>query len=344
MVGITAAFHCLVRHNCTDFSGGIIKEWIEIIKDGTYYHCQQEGDRLNLAKAFMKRVNADQIDFDKEYDVFENNVKEYEEFLLTKEEDYTKETFLKLINFYEKMWNLAYTAVDSMDAIDVLDENKKEQYSKWIFKVRKRAELVYKRGETEFLPKYLKWFAENISPEYTAEELNYLVFTEMEDFIKHNKPLPSKEELHKRSRYFFIRHTFPDKIEYCSGEEAKKIMDEKEFFKEEDYSNVKEIKGRIAYQGKIQGEVCLVQSRTDIKKFKEGYILVSQMTDPNYLPIMEKASAFVTDEGGALCHAAIVAREMKKPCIIGTKIATKVLKDGDLVEVDADNGVVRKLE
>ncbi|PIN80670.1 hypothetical protein COV16_00475 [Candidatus Woesearchaeota archaeon CG10_big_fil_rev_8_21_14_0_10_34_8] len=104
------------------------------------------------------------------------------------------------------------------------------------------------------------------------------------------------------------------------------------------------MKGRIAYQGKIQGEVCLVQSRTDIKKFKEGYILVSQMTDPNYLPIMEKASAFVTDEGGALCHAAIVAREMKKPCIIGTKIATKVLKDGDLVEVDADNGVVRKLE
>jgi pyruvate,water dikinase len=52
----------------------------------------------------------------------------------------------------------------------------------------------------------------------------------------------------------------------------------------------------------------------------------------------------VTDEGGVTCHAAIVAREMKKPCIIGTKIATKVLKDGDLVEVDANKGVVKILK
>jgi pyruvate,water dikinase len=51
----------------------------------------------------------------------------------------------------------------------------------------------------------------------------------------------------------------------------------------------------------------------------------------------------VTDEGGVTCHAAIVAREMRKPCVIGTKSATKILKDGELVEVDADQGVVRKI-
>jgi pyruvate,water dikinase len=56
---------------------------------------------------------------------------------------------------------------------------------------------------------------------------------------------------------------------------------------------------------------------------------------------MKKATAFVTDAGGILSHAAIVAREMKKPCIIGTGVATKVLKDGDLVEVDANKGVVK---
>ncbi len=59
---------------------------------------------------------------------------------------------------------------------------------------------------------------------------------------------------------------------------------------------------------------------------------------------LKRAAAFVTDEGGITCHAAIVAREMKKTCIIGTKIATKVLKDGDLVEVDAKKGIVRKLK
>jgi len=58
---------------------------------------------------------------------------------------------------------------------------------------------------------------------------------------------------------------------------------------------------------------------------------------------MKKAVAFVTDEGGITCHAAIISREMKKPCIIGTKIATRALKDGDLVEVDANKGVVRKV-
>jgi pyruvate,water dikinase len=67
------------------------------------------------------------------------------------------------------------------------------------------------------------------------------------------------------------------------------------------------------------------------------------MTRPDYLPAMQKASAFVTDEGGITCHAAIIAREMKKPCIIGTKIASKIIKDGDMVEVDADKGVVRIL-
>ena len=72
-----------------------------------------------------------------------------------------------------------------------------------------------------------------------------------------------------------------------------------------------------------------------------GDIMVSPMTTPDFVPAMEKAAAFITDEGGIMCHAAIIAREMKKPCIIGTKIATDVLRDGDVVEVDAYSGIVR---
>jgi pyruvate,water dikinase len=59
---------------------------------------------------------------------------------------------------------------------------------------------------------------------------------------------------------------------------------------------------------------------------------------------MQKAAAFVTDEGGLGCHAAIISRELKKPCIVGTKIATKVLKDGNLVVVDANKGTVKILK
>ena len=104
-----------------------------------------------------------------------------------------------------------------------------------------------------------------------------------------------------------------------------------------------EIKGQSASSGKVEGLVKIVSSVKALTKVNRGDILVAAMTMPKYLPAMKKAAAFVTDEGGLTCHAAIIAREMKKPCVIGTKIATQILKDGDLVEVDADKGVVRKL-
>ncbi|MDD1444202.1 PEP-utilizing enzyme, partial [Dolichospermum sp. ST_sed3] len=65
------------------------------------------------------------------------------------------------------------------------------------------------------------------------------------------------------------------------------------------------------------------------------------MTRPDFVPLMKKAGAVVTDAGGILSHAAIVSRELNKPCIIGTEVATNILKDGDIVEVDADKGIVR---
>ena len=105
--------------------------------------------------------------------------------------------------------------------------------------------------------------------------------------------------------------------------------------------NSKLIKGSIAFKGAARGRVRIIQKRAEIKSFQKGEILVSAMTVPDYLPAMKAASAFVTDEGGITCHAAIIAREMKKPCIIGMKIATKVLKNGDLVEVDANRGTVK---
>ena len=102
-----------------------------------------------------------------------------------------------------------------------------------------------------------------------------------------------------------------------------------------------ELKGAVAYGGKVRGKVKVLVRVEEIAKVKQGDILVAVMTFPNFVPAMEKAAAFITDEGGILCHAAIVSREMKKHCIIGTKIATRVLKDGDLISVDAEQGVVR---
>jgi phosphohistidine swiveling domain-containing protein len=105
-----------------------------------------------------------------------------------------------------------------------------------------------------------------------------------------------------------------------------------------------EIKGTVACQGKVVGRAKIIMHlKKDSDKFEEGDILVTGMTRPEFVPLMKKAAAIVTNEGGITCHAAIVSREMNKPCIIGTKVASELFKDGDLVEVDANKGIVRRV-
>lgn len=103
------------------------------------------------------------------------------------------------------------------------------------------------------------------------------------------------------------------------------------------------VSGQPAFLGKITGKAKIIFNPRDIAKVKKGNILIAVYTDPNLLPAMERAAGFVTDQGGITSHAAITAREMKKPCVIGTKIATKIFKDGDLVEMDANKGIVKKI-
>lgn len=107
--------------------------------------------------------------------------------------------------------------------------------------------------------------------------------------------------------------------------------------------SITEISGKTAQKGKVTGRVRLALSPADARATLEGEILVAPMTTPDYIDAMHRAAAFVTDEGGIVCHAAVTAREMGKPCVIGTKVASRVLKTGDMVIVDADAGIVRKI-
>ena len=104
------------------------------------------------------------------------------------------------------------------------------------------------------------------------------------------------------------------------------------------------LKGMVAQRGWVKGFVKVIFTKKEFNKMKSGDILVTIQSNPSLMPVIKKAAAIVADEGGIMSHAAIISRELKKPCIIGTKIATKVLRDGDLVEVDAERGVVRILK
>lgn len=108
-------------------------------------------------------------------------------------------------------------------------------------------------------------------------------------------------------------------------------------------AGVSQLSGISASSGKARGLVRKIMGHGDFGTILPGEILVSPMTMPDFIQEMSKAAAIVTDEGGSTSHAAITAREMNKPCIVGTIFATQILNTGDMVEVDADAGTVRKL-
>lgn len=132
-----------------------------------------------------------------------------------------------------------------------------------------------------------------------------------------------------------------DGYELLSGQAAREVHEQ--LFPEPEKA-VQEFRGMVASQGVARGIVKIVLKRDDVPFVTSGSVVVASMTRPEMVPAMQRACAIVTDEGGVTSHAAIVSRELKKPCIIGTKIATKVLRDGDEVEVDANVGVVRILK
>ena len=152
--------------------------------------------------------------------------------------------------------------------------------------------------------------------------------------------IPSEQVLAKRKSQQILWND-----ELISASKFHKLQREFNFILENSHNDLKKtvFKGQVAFPGKVKGRVRKILKASEVASLKNGEVLVTYMTIPDFLPAMQKASAFITDEGGMTCHAAIVAREMKKTCIIGTKIATKILNNGDLVEVDAIRGIVRIL-
>lgn len=128
-----------------------------------------------------------------------------------------------------------------------------------------------------------------------------------------------------------------EKVKHLSKEKSKEA---ESLIESNIQSEMTEIRGMIACPGKIKGEVVVINKKEEFSKMEEGKILVTNMTRPEFVPLMKKAIAIVTDEGGITSHAAVVSRELRVPCIIGTQVATKMLKDGDNVFVNADHGVV----
>jgi phosphohistidine swiveling domain-containing protein len=189
----------------------------------------------------------------------------------------------------------------------------------------------------------------------TQEELDHYLMPEVLTLFNDLHFRVDTSEIEKRKKLFVVYCLEGNEPVFISGEKAEQFAIRFEaYHSKKAVVSTGEVKGKTAFSnGKIiRGKVKIITReygsevdtfRKKMAEMLEGEILVSETTEPDMMQALKKAAAIVTDIGGLLSHAAITARELKTPCVVNSRLATKVFKDGDMVEVDAEKGIVRKI-
>jgi phosphohistidine swiveling domain-containing protein len=169
-------------------------------------------------------------------------------------------------------------------------------------------------------------------------------YLELGQAIKTGKPISQTEQASRLANgfVFVIKH---GQFSLTTGKNKIKKIIKKEGI-EEPFAkliNISEFKGLPASPGIIKAKARVLEDASMIDQLEEGEILVTYMTTIEFVPAFRKAAAVITDEGGMSCHAAIISREFKLPCVVGTKVATRVVQTGDWLEVDANKGIIKIL-
>jgi len=170
----------------------------------------------------------------------------------------------------------------------------------------------------------------------SVKEVCYLTPNEVVSTIKRRNVL-DKAVIRQRMKGYIVVGDQKD-FEIITGGRIKKFV--KVLLPK---SEATELRGIAANNGRVTGHAFVITNLDKLNKIRKGDILVASMTAPEYVVAMRKARAVVTDEGGLMSHAAIISRELGIPCVVGTKIATSIFHDRDLIEVDANKGTVKKL-
>ncbi|MCX6762863.1 MAG: PEP-utilizing enzyme [Candidatus Moranbacteria bacterium] len=263
--------------------------------------------------------------FSDQKEIFDRNCNDIRLLIGNKSEDYEQISFL-----IKEIWPMIAVAniFGSTDVYEV-----KQKLRNICIKIREESDDVLHPALSLLSADIRKKIAREFPK--LADFAPYILISELV-----NKNTPDKNNLLKRSRgYIFHRGSL-----YFNADNYKKNNKIRLFQGNETPAKGDLIRGQSASRGRVKGKAKIVFELIDLQKIKKGDILVAPMTTPDMIVALNIAIAIVTDEGGITSHAAIISRELKKTCVIGTKIATKLIKDGDIIEVDGNNGLVRILK
>jgi len=330
------------------------------------FHQNQEEDLLKLMEEFYseewkKNILEKNVDYIKQkYPEFYKKIQEHTKkycwvYYVYTGPAYTEENFLEFIKNYLKKGIKPKNKLIELKQRKENIENAKQEYIKRLQpdKFNKTilnlgGKLVWAKPRRKDYQSKSYYHLEKLQKEIgkrldlTLNEIRYAPLYVLEDALI-NGTKANKEII---KEVYECHACIPDEngeVITLHGKDAEEFYKNIEEAKDDNIEQKSELKGVCACRGNAKGAVKIINQPKDMDKMRDGDILVSTATTPSIVLAMKKASAIITDEGGLTCHAAIVSRELNIPCVVGTKIATKVLKDGDLVEVDANNGVVKKL-
>ena len=287
---------------------------------------------------------------------FEKLLKEFSEYLIIAEkeiipkysrtpEEFNYKEFEKVINFLGKWWHFnGFLEYPYQKRIyeefkktnnKIIENNLKKAGHFKLYKARRILNSYFFESGT--IEKIILYFNK-----YDVDG-HYLFFDELKKIIKGDK-VGSKFVKERKKIYAATNHS--GKIKIFSFKESLDIYNNLIKTKKRD-----EVKGNTVFPGKVKGKIVvapMLNQKSEIekllKKIKKGSILVAESASIELLPICEKVSAIVSGQGGMLSHAAIIARELKIPGIVGAGDVLEIFKDGDMVEVDADKGMVRLIK
>lgn len=247
----------------------------------------------------------------------------------------TKKTFRNK-NSLRRHFEEFYEAYKSMAAVFQTPE-----YAQYFLKNKDRG-LLYRFGldrdyAARILAKTEKIYRPHLKRILRLPRALYLLPDEVRAFLETAK-LP-KDLARRKTCAIIIRN---QKTRVLWNSPADRLF-KQEYLRVMREVSASRLSGQVAYKGKVKGKAFVALNEKQFKAIPQDAILICSMTRYTVVPYLKRVKAIVTDQGGITCHAAIMARELKVPALIGTKNATDVFKTGDTVEMDANKGVIRKI-